>query len=258
MIFKCQTESIEMLKLLAEHQQHGVLIVGDCGSGKTYLARKYADFLGIADFHIVNPVISELKTTVDACIESQTAVVLCIENLDSGVAQAAYPLLKFIEDCPSYIYVVVTCCNLSAIPDTIPSRCATVCVNPPTQGDLDQYARAKESSMYSTVHEHAIWQCVKGFHDVDTVLQLTNSQLQYISILPNTIKPNESVSNISWKLTHFEDNTETPIVLVIRHLLHVYTGNKRRACLNCLNDFAENRMSKNAIVSKLIFDLNYT
>ena len=258
MNFQCQTGAIERLKLLAEHKQHGILIVGIPGSGKTYLARQYANFLGIENFYIINPVVADLKATIDLCLNSDTPVVLCIENLDSGVVQASYPLLKFIEDCPNYVYVVVTCCNLDAVPDTIPSRCALVEVSQPTRSDISQYASSKDAEAYERLHETKIWSCIRGFKDVDTVLSFKIDQIKYFDNLPVLVQSNEPVSSISWKLTHFEDNSELDAELSVRYLLNVLSGHKRRACIDCLNDLAENRMSKNAIVSKLIFEIKYT
>ena len=257
MNFICQKEAIEQLKLLAASNRHGVLIVGDSGVGKTYLARQYSNILGIPDFYIIHPVIADLKSTIDSCIENRTPVVLCIENLDSGVTQAAYPLLKLIEDCPEYIYIVVTCCNLFSIPDTIPSRCALISINPPTRSDIEQYAISQDSSAYNSLRESKLWGCVKGFTDVTTVLRFTPEQIKYFSNLPAIVQGKDTVSTVSWKLQHFDDNTETPLVLVIRYLLFILNGYHKSACIKCLNDLADNRISKNAIISKLAFELNY-
>ena len=258
MNFQCQTEPLAQLKLLAEHKQHGVLITGGPGYGKTYLAQQYAKMLEIPDFYIINPVISDLKIMIESCVESQTLVVICIEDLDSGVIQAAYPLLKLIEDCPSYIYVVVTCNNLAAIPDTIPSRCALVTVNPPTKSDLIQYARSVDPKAFDFVSKHKVWRCAKGFTEVAAILKFNAEQLKYFNTLPAVIQSRSSVSNIAWKLQHYEDNSETPIILVVRYLLFILNGHHKQACLACLNDLSENRMSKNAIISKLVFELTYT
>lgn len=258
MIFQCQSEALDNLKLLAEHNQHGVLIVGDSGSGKTHLAREYSKMLSIPDFYIINPVIADLKSTIDGCAENGTSVVLCIENLDSGVTQASYPLLKLIEDCPGYIYVVVTCCNLFEIPDTIHSRCALVTVNPPTRSDIELYARSKDPTAYEFLHKDRVWSCVKGFSDADAMLKFTPDHLKYYNNLTNIIKSTDSVSNISWKLQHYEDNSETPITLVVRYLMNLVQGYHRKVCIECLNDLNENRISKNAIISKLAFELKYT
>lgn len=258
MDFQCQREALDNIKLLSEHGQHGVLIVGDPGSGKTYIARQYAKLLGISDFYIINPVISDLKTMIDTCVTSGTPVVLCIENLDGGVVQASYPLLKLIEDCPSYIYVVVTCNNLYSIPDTIPSRCALVTVNPPTNADIQQYALSQaDAGTCNTLFSSKIWGCVRGLGDVDTVLKLTDDQLKYFDGLSKLTKFSDSVSNISWKLMHYEDNSDAPVVFVIRYLMQMLDDHGRRACIECLNDLAENRISTNAIVSKLVFELKY-
>lgn len=258
MNLSCQTDAIQNLKQLAMHNQHGVLIVGNSGSGKTYLARRYAEMLSIPDFYIINPVISDLKTMIEGCTTNGTSVVICIENLDSGVVQAAYPLLKLIEDCPSYLYVVVTCNNLYSIPDTIPSRCALVTITPPTPTDLEQYAKLKDPTAYDFICKDKVWGCVKSMADVDTALKFTPEHIKYYNNITNIIESKDSVSNIAWKLQHYADNTETSLVIVLRYLMNILSGHKRTACIECLNDLANNRISKNAIISKLVFDLKYT
>jgi len=254
----CQKEALDNIKILAKHQQHGLLIVGDSGSGKTYVARKYANYLGIPDFYIINPVMADLKSMIDECIRNTNPVVLCIENLDSGVIQASYPLLKLIEDCPNHIYIVVTCCNLYSIPDTIPSRCALVSINPPTRLDIEQYAQSKDMSAYLNLHDTRLWGCIKSFGDVDLILKFKLEQFNYFEGLRNINWTKDTVSNISWKLQHYEDKTETPLSLIIRYLMQYITTDHQKSCLDCLNDLSDGRISKNAIVSKLVFDLKYT
>ena len=256
MDFTCQQTALENIKLLAKHNQHGVLVVGNSGSGKTYVARQYAKVLGISDFYIINPVISDLKTMIDSCVDGGNPVVICIENLDSGVIQASYPLLKLIEDCPSYIYVVVTCNNYYAIPDTIPSRCALVSINPPTKSDIDQYAKSKDMAAYEFLKGKRVWNCIKGFGDADVILKFTPEHLKYFSDLEKAAWSKDTVSNLSWNLQHYEDKTETPLPVVIRYLMQV-NPKYRKVCVDCLNDLADNKISKNAIVSKLVFDLKY-
>ena len=98
-----QQEALHILQTLAEHHQHGVIISGTHGSGKTYLAHIYANYLHIPDFYLINPSMSDIKSVITECINATNDIVICIENLDSGVLQVSYPLLKFIEDCPNHI-----------------------------------------------------------------------------------------------------------------------------------------------------------
>lgn len=255
----CQQEALENIRLLSEHKQHGVLIVGDAGSGKTYVAKQYANLLGIKDFYIINPVMSDLKSMIDLCLGSENAVVLCIENLDHGVLQASYPLLKLIEDCPNHIYVVVTCCNYYSIPDTIPSRCALVTINPPTKSDLEQYILSQsDAETYTKLVGSRLWGCIRGLKDIDTILKFSNEELKYFDNLGNLLPFKDSISSISWKLQHYEDNSETPIVFVIRYLMGLLnTPHGKQSCIECLNDLAENRISQNAIISKFVMENKY-
>ena len=154
MNFINQQEAIKTLEILANNRHHGVVISGTKGSGKSYLAKKYAEMLKIEDFYPVNPSMADVKAVITLCTEATNDIVLCIENLDSGVLQVSYPLLKFIEDCPKHIYVVVTCFNIRQIPDTILSRCALVSINNPVAEDIERYAKSVDLNMYNTLKQH--------------------------------------------------------------------------------------------------------
>ena len=253
----CQQEALDNIRRLAEHDQHGVLIFGSQGCGKTYVARQYAKLLGISDFCIINPVMSDLKSMISECVSSGSPVVLCIENLDSGVVQAAYPLLKLIEDCPRHIYIVVTCTNFYSIPDTIPSRCAQVTVNSPTPLDIEKYAKFRDESAYENIVKEAAWSGVRSLKDVDTVMGMTSEQLGYYRNL-SRLSFKDSVSTIAWTLQHYEDKSPTPVDFVVRYLMSTFDGARRGVCISCLNNLSENNLSVNAVVSKLAFELKYT
>lgn len=258
MIATNQTSALDDLKLLAEHNQHGVVLSGISGCGKTYLAKQYADMLHIQNFYIANPVMSELKSIIDMCRGSKDPLVLCIENLDIGVIQISYPLLKLIEDCPSYIYVVVTCNNIYKIPNTILSRCALVMISPPSKSDLKQYAIDKNLKLFENLQDKQIWKCVKGFKDIDTLFNLTDTQISYFDSLNSILKFDSTISNLTWKLQHYEDNSETPIILVLRYILSLADNQHLRAsCISALNDLESKMISQNAIITKFVMENKY-
>lgn len=258
MEFQCQKQAIDNLKNLQEADRHSIVVSGCGGSGKTYIVKEWAKMLGINDVAVVNPTVSELKLVIDTLIDTHAPAVMCIENLDEGVVQAAYPLLKFLEECPEYLYVAVTCTNIRNIPDTILSRCILVDIAMPTSSDLEQFATSINFEKFHDIEDKKIWKCAKSFKDVKTVLDLDTNKLAYFESLSDIISFKDTVSNLSWKLQHYTDNSEAPVVIVVRYLMQILKPSQVEPCLDCLSDLQHNRISTNAIISKLIFELKYT
>jgi len=258
MDFQCHSQAIKNLRQICDANRHTIIVTGASGSGKTFLVKQWATMLNISDVAVVNPSVNELKTIIDTLLDNHAPAVMCIENLDEGVTQAAYPLLKFLEECPDYLYVAVTCTNIRNIPETIVSRCIVVDVAMPTAKDLSDFALSINSENYYLVKDKLIWKCAKTFTDVKNILSLDSNKLAYFESLSNITEFNENVSSIAWKLQHYPDNSESPIILVVRYLMQIVKPNQVSSCIECLNDLNYNRLSKNAIISKLIFDLKYT
>lgn len=258
MDFQCQEHSIKNLKNVCEANRHSIIISGCGGCGKTQLVREWAKMLNITDVAVVNPSVNELRTVIDTLLDNRAPAVMCIENLDEGVVQAAYPLLKFLEECPEYLYVAVTCNNIRSIPDTILSRCILIDVAMPTSSDLEQFATSINFENFHLVEDKKIWKCAKSFNDVKLILGFDSNKLAYFESLSNMIQFKDTVSNIAWKLQHYPDNSEAPVVIVIRYLMQLLQPNQIKPCLECLDDLQFARISTNAIISKLIFELKYT
>lgn len=258
MDFQCHQVARNNLKQVCEADRHSIIVAGCSGCGKTQLVKDWAKMLNISDVAVVNPSVNELRAVIDTLVDAHAPAVMCIENLDEGVTSAAYPLLKFLEECPEYLYVAVTCINIRNIPDTIISRCLVVDVAMPTASDLEQFATSISFENFHFVENKKIWKCAKSFTDVKAILAMDSNKLAYFESLSSLIAFKDTVSNISWKLQHYPDNTEAPIVIVIRYLMQLLKPSQIRPCLECLEDLQSNRMSTNAIISKLIFELKYT
>lgn len=258
MNFKCQEQSLIELDALRLNDRHSVLIEGPSGSGKTYLAMQYANMLNISDFQVIPPKVDEIKNTVDTCMQLTNPVVLCIENLDIGVAAASYALLKFLEEPLPNVYIVVTCRNLKNVPDTIISRSAVVVTAPPVDIDIATYSIAANPSKFDELKFTELWKCVRTFKDADTVLNMTPEQVMYFHKLPELTKFNDTVSNLVWKISHYEDNSECPVDLVIRYIMNIVnTAHIRHVGVECLNDLALKRIASHAVLAKFIFEAKY-
>lgn len=258
MIAKCQTSAIAELQQLADRDVHSLVIEGPEGCGKTYLAKEFSRLKNISDFAIIAPKVSELKQALNAAIDLQTPIVLCVENLDTGVLAASYSLLKSLEEPLPTIYTVVTCRNVENIPDTIVSRCPVVTVSTPNSIDRDNYAMMRNPSAFTSICKSSLWVCARTFKDVDIILGFKQEQLQYFESLSQVLKFKDTVSNLMWKLGHFDDSSEAPVLLVLRYLVEIAESQHvKQAGMQCITELSKSRIAAHAILAKFIFECKY-
>ena len=258
MNFICQQSSIEELKLLAASNRHSVLIEGPEGSGKSYLARQYATMLGVPDFQEIVPKVDSIKEAIDTCLQISTPIVLSVENLDCGVPAASYTLLKFLEEPLPNVYIVITCKNIKNVPDTIISRSVVVSTAPPVDVDISNYSISKDIEKFKQLQQSRIWRCVRTFKDADTVLGMDAEKLKYFTDLESIAKFRDTVSNLVWKIGHYNDNSETPVELVIRYLIDLCnTSHIRQAGISCISDLTQGRVAAHAAIAKFVFVCKY-
>jgi len=258
MEIKSQHDAIAQLQKLSSYDRHSILIEGPKGCGKSYLANQFANFASIEDIAFIPPKVSDLRDAIDSSLLLSNNIELVVENLDLGVAGASYTLLKSLEEPADNLYMIITCRNIDYIPDTIVSRSAVVSVNVPTQADLCEYAQAKDSFKFSTIKDSLVWQCARSFHDVDAILSMKPSQIEFYANLDKVAKFKDSVSNISWQIGHYEDGSECDIELAIRCIMRL-CGTKEITSygISCLRDLDSGRIAKHAALSKFIFLSKY-
>lgn len=258
MNFMNQKEALEQLEVLADYDRHSILISGPTGCGKSYLVKQYGTMLGIRDIQFVAPQVQAIKDAVNECMKQSNPILLSIENLDSGVIAVSYTLLKFLEEPTQNVYVVVTCRNVNRVPDTIISRSATVVVSPPRLQDIAAYAQSKDASRFNQPVVKKICECVRTYSEIDEILKMNNLQLEYISDLESLLGFNDTVTNIVWRLGHYEDGSETPIQLVLQYIIsRAKTEHIRQAARTCLQDLSIGRLGTQAVLSRFAFECRY-
>lgn len=258
MEFVCQKDTLNRLKLLAENNKHSILLDGPSGCGKTYLARQYTAMLNIPDFQIIPAKVADIKSAIDTSIQNGTEVVLCIENLDLGVDGASYALLKTLEEPLPFMYIIVTCRSLSGVPDTIISRSVVLSINNPTEQDINMYSEHIDKTKFDQLKKSTLWKCIRTFSDAKLVMDMDSNQLQYFADLKSVISFKDAVNNITWKLEHYEDKSETPIELVIRYIMELcHKTHITRSGIECINDLSKGRLGKHAVISKFVMECVY-
>lgn len=260
MEFVCQREAIEELQLLSKSDRHSILIEGCSGGGKSYLANMYGSMVGVDDIITVKPKVAEIRSILDSCYQRTNTVLLCIENLDLGVKEASYTLLKSLEEPISTVYIIVTCRNSNKVPDTIVSRSAVVSISPPVSSDLDQYAQMMNFEAYHMVHTSMIWKCAHTFTDIDTILSMNANHLQYFDSLKELVKFDKSIPDIIWALGHYDDEskTPTPIELVIRYIMYLRPDkHSQMAGVQCLRDLSRGSIASHVVLTKYAFEMKY-
>lgn len=259
MEFKNQKLSLEQLSLLAEHNTHSILIDGCSGSGKTYVAMKYATLLSIDDIQIVKPAVNEIRDSLESCINLTNKILIIVENADLGVVSVFSTMLKFLEEPLDHVYVIVTCRNIQFVPDTIISRCAVVSLTTPFQEDVVQYAKEKDIKKFDNLHGMKLWKIINSFSDVDFIYSLNMDDLTYIENTSIEWLKKLPVSNSMWKLNHFGDNSTLPPEYPLRMMMNDSKDPYvKRLCLQCLNDIQKTNIASHVVLAKFALDIKYT
>lgn len=249
---------LQELQTLASSNRQSILISGPSGSGKSYLAQRYADMLGISDFASIDPKVADIREAIDSCSTITNKVLLEVHNLDLGVPAASYTLLKTLEEPLSHVYIVVTCRNQDRVPDTIISRSAVVNLGPPTLRDIDEYGLSKDKLKFNNVSTRLVWQCVRSFGDADQVLAMTPDEIQYYESLSEVCKFNDTVSNLVWKIGHYDSNKECNLELAIRSIIELMKNPFITKCgIDCIRDLSMGRIAQHAILAKFIFNAKF-
>ena len=258
MQFKSQGEATSEINKLAAVRRQSVIVEGPSGCGKSWLTKEYANLLGVSDLSVVTPKVAELKEALDSSQSLGTPVVLCIENLDLGVAAASYALLKSLEEPSPNVYIVITCRNMQMLPDTIISRSAVVNVGPPTNDDIDLYGSTKDRLKFNNVKDRLVWQCVKSFSDADAVLSMANDEVAYYETLSELCHFKDSVSTLSWNISHYSSGKECNIELAIRSVMELmHKPFITKIGIECIRDLNLGRIAQHAVIAKFLFNAKY-
>lgn len=258
MNFVSQNTPTLQLMDLANSRHHSILIEGPQGCGKTYLAKQYAAMLNVSDFEVVKCSVDTIRDAIDETCKIKNDVVICLENLDDGVLSASYTILKFLEEPLPNVYIVVTCRNLKKVPDTIISRSVVVSCGPPIDKDIEEFASSRNKQKFQSLSDSSIWKSVRSFKDAEYVLSMNDEQIKYFSQLDKMMSFSDIVSNIIWKLGHYEDNTEIPVGLVMQYIISK-TNSKtvKRAAIRCMSDISLGRLAQHACLARFVFEAKY-
>lgn len=256
-----QKNLIEDLRNLSEDDVHSLLIEGHSGSGKTYLANMYYRLLGVDEFVILKPSVDNVRSIVQMCYDTQEKIVICIENLDSTTLKSSYTLLKFLEEPSTNAYIVVTCSNIYNIPSTIVSRSITLSVPNISSKDIEEYAINLNRDKFRTFKSSKLWECVRSLNDVNTLYNMKLEEVDYFNTeITDLVKSKfrDNVSNCVWKLSHYRDDSETPLEFVLRFILIRSNDlSKVKIIDECSRYISQARLSKHAILSKFVFEYKY-
>lgn len=248
-----QEDAIKELHTLADSDRHSILIEGSSGCGKSYLAKKYSEFLGITDCYFIDPTVSSIKDLWDKCYEISSPFVACIENLDLGSRNASYTLLKILEEPRNNVYIVVTCRNCYNIPATILSRSCVINVPPVFLNDIQLYIQEMNSpnvSLFSTMF--------RNLRDINEFSKLDSSKVNYISEVCKDFDYKLPVSDVVWKLGHYSDNTPTDLILMISCIVAYAKEDRiRQYGIACIKALSESKISSSAVLAKFVFDCKY-
>lgn len=132
----------QVLNYTFETMPSTLLLLGEAGCGKTYITQKLAKQLGL-DIVVLNS-----QTTAEELLAYSQAAVPALYHLDLSqtTEKAQNKFLKFIEEPPSTIKVILEAESECGILPTILNRCNKIVFDPYTVEELQSFSWAPKSA----------------------------------------------------------------------------------------------------------------
>lgn len=259
MDFKFQEAAIQQLQSLSATNVRSVLIEGCKGSGRRYLAKLYAELLSIPDCVIIEPTVSSISEIRSFCeYNPESPILVCIHDLETGVLGASYALLKFLEDSIGSAYLVITTSSVYNLLDTIVSRCMVVSLGSPSPSDIEAYLSTKDVVPSKQVKLSCFEHCISNFNDVEILVDLNETNLDYLKSCSNILYTKDTISTKLWNLMHFPDNSDIPISFMLKYLLKTCKSQRmRKHILNTIKDIESFNLPIHVILSKMLLECKY-
>jgi len=163
---------------------HAYLFTGPRGTGKTSVARIFADVLDTADVDLhemdaaSNRGIDEVRALREAVLSlpfQSKYKVYILDEVHMLTKEAFNALLKTLEEPPSHIVFILATTELEKVPETIVSRCEVHSFKKPSQKTLAEIiASAAKKEGYALAHSSAELIALVGdgsFRDAYGILQ---------------------------------------------------------------------------------------
>ena len=200
-----------------------VLIVGEKGCGKTTTAK---DFAGSIDtpFTVIElpDGVSELQNTIKAIAMGTSEEVFCFEDFQYYSVQMQNGMLKFLEELPRNLYVMLSTTPSGRILPTIRTRCTVQNIKPNSIKDLQNVNNDLEYKL----NEEQLMLC-DSYGDLLALSEMRkNEELdEFISFLQKVVQEfsNTSISNSIKIVDHFISyESRDRCILALKILIKLY------------------------------------
>jgi len=142
-----QAPIVEVLKAAVANNTiaHAYLFSGSRGTGKTSVARIFADAVGCTptDLYEMDAAsnrgiddVRELREAVTALPFESSYKVYIIDEVHMLTKEAFNALLKTLEEPPTHVIFILATTDLNSVPETIVSRCQTFVFKKPSREEL--------------------------------------------------------------------------------------------------------------------------
>lgn len=253
MEFKNQVEAIKELRSLASSCKQAILIHGESGCGKTYLAHMYHRFIHTNQFIQIGNTMQDIRDFIANAFDISERTTVCIENIDAGTDGVSQAILKILEEPPKNIYIVITARNVKKIPVTILSRCNEVYVSHFRFDDLMFYAKNQYGLKAESMRDDIKVLC-KNPNDIDFIMNLQQQDFEYLKNVASIINEKTPIATASWKLQSFPSGSKIPIQMLIRSLYNSVPNDLKRIVIQYESDI-DSGIPNHVIISAIALNL---